>query len=163
MAKHVKSWEANDGSLHKDKVKAARRDVEMIVEKRFPTHATAQGHEVAEWLLEEREPIIMALTDYHRLAPPITAKAPAPPESTERTLICYMCGTAEDKPHSFRHVAQYIPEHVYYSDGNFYDMAGAGLGTEFYEKWREKADLFPKSREDAQALHRKGIARLGDE
>lgn len=81
MVKQVKSWEAEDGSLHRDKAAAARRDVESIVEKQFPPHSAVTGHEVTDWLLDNRERLISALTEYHRLAPPKPKAAASPPAS----------------------------------------------------------------------------------
>lgn len=83
MATEVKSWRANDGSLHDDKVAAAQRDVELLVtEIMWPG---ADVEHISEKLIENREHVIRVLTEYHRLAPPNALKEEAPSESSERT------------------------------------------------------------------------------
>jgi hypothetical protein len=85
MATEVKSWRANDGSLHDDKVAAAQRDVELLVtEIMWPG---ADVEHISEKLIDNREHVIRVLTEYHRLAPPNVSKGEAPSESGEGPVV----------------------------------------------------------------------------
>lgn len=56
--------------------------------------------------------------------------------------------------------APILPNGVYFSieHSNFYDAySGRGLGTEFYEKWRERRSLFPTSAAEALGLSNLGM------
>jgi hypothetical protein len=85
MATEVKSWRANDGSLHDDKVAAAQHDVELLVKEIMWPGADVEH--ISEKLIENREHVIRVLTEYHRLSPPIAVKAEAPSESGEGPTV----------------------------------------------------------------------------
>jgi hypothetical protein len=85
MATEVKSWRANDGSLHDDKVAAAQRDVELLVASIM--WAGADVDHISEKLIENREHVIRVLTEYHRLAPPNAVKGEASSESGEGPVV----------------------------------------------------------------------------
>lgn len=85
MATEVKSWRANDGSLHEDKVAAAQRDVELLVESIMWDGADIEH--ISEKLIENRERVIRVLTDYHRLSPPTASKAEAASETDDGPVV----------------------------------------------------------------------------
>lgn len=85
MANEVKSWEAGDGSLHKDKTAAAQRDVELLVAEIM--WAGADVEHISEKLIENREHVIRVLTEYHRLAPPMPSKGETRPEGGEGPVV----------------------------------------------------------------------------
>jgi hypothetical protein len=85
MATEVKSWRANDGSLHEDKVAAAQRDVELVVREIMWDGADIEH--ISEKLIDNREHVIRVLTEYHRLSPPSNSKGEASSESSEGPVV----------------------------------------------------------------------------
>lgn len=85
MAHKVQAYEASDGTLHRDKKAATRRDVELMVLKLFGEEHAYRAAEIAEKLIEEREQVIVTLSEYHRHAPAKRVKTKAPSEDAEGT------------------------------------------------------------------------------
>jgi hypothetical protein len=130
MATEVKSWRANDGSLHDDKVVAAQRDVELLVtEIMWPG---ADVEHISEKLIENREHVIRVLTEYHRLAPPTAPRGEASAESSEGPVV-------EESD---------IPPMVYWDaeNSNFYGATSRrGQGQIFFDQWYPRRAEFPQS------------------
>ena len=143
MAKQVKAFEANDGSLHKDKVQAAERDVRIVMEKIFQDELSPRSVDgVTKSAIEHREDLIRVLSDYHRVAPP-PPKASASQEKQKGPVskIKVMGSPGE--------VIEIPPG--YWFDGTvFRETIHDGESTiTFYDEWYSTRFLFPHYKEDA--------------
>jgi hypothetical protein len=73
MAIEVKSWKANDGSLHENECAAATRDVELIVEQSPLQENTPFARKLVEWLTGNAALIRETLEAHERACPKAVA------------------------------------------------------------------------------------------
>jgi hypothetical protein len=79
MAKEVRSWEANDGSLHKSECEAAARDLEIIIAGSPCAENSPYAKTMFGWLKREARDIAAALIAYADACPvEATAEDTAP-------------------------------------------------------------------------------------
>jgi len=101
MAKETRSWEANDGSLHKTECDAAKRDLEILIAASPCAENAPYAKKLLTWLTSNPAAIASALSEYHMACPKAEAVA------AERRC-CSQCGRLEGEPHDFRHIAKYV-------------------------------------------------------
>lgn len=77
MATEVRSWKANDGSLHENECAAATRDVELIVERSPLAENTPFARKLVDWLTGNAALIRETLEAHERACPKAVAAAPA--------------------------------------------------------------------------------------
>lgn len=99
MATQVQSWRAEDGSLHHDERSAVDRDIRVAVGKLFPAPVTDQTFDdMVREIIAHREPLMKALSAYHRLHPQASAPEKAPPPAAEKGPMNSGEGTQEGVP-----------------------------------------------------------------
>ena|SRR5690349_11196290 len=169
MPKEVTAFRAEDGSLHEDKCAAATRDVELMVQASPLAENAPFARDLVVWLTRNSK-MIREKLEAHAEACPIAPQEQASPQEPEGThssisqgtLICSQCGTPEGEPHPFRHISKYIPAGVYYSheQSNFYASGtNAGMGEDFYQEWKDREAIFPRTADAAYTLATKPAAR----
>jgi hypothetical protein len=164
MATEVKSWKANDGSLHENECAAATRDVELMVECSPLAENTPFARKLVDWLTANAGEIRTTLEAHERACPKAVAAAePAEEAPVLRALICHQCGTVQGDKHNFRHIAHYIPAGIYFchEHANFYDVENRGMGQDFAAQWLDQQRHFPTTAEAAIALIAKPENRHG--
>lgn len=81
MAKETKSWEANDGSLHKTACEAAKCDLELLVKASPCAENAPYAKILLEWLMRQSAEIVVALNEYDCACPRKTPTEQAPLDS----------------------------------------------------------------------------------
>lgn len=163
MATEVKSWRANDGSLHENECSAATRDVELIVEQSPLNENAPFARKLVEWMTGNAKLIRDTLEAHERACPKAVAAAEPAADDSPRAMICAQCGTPEGEKHNFRHIAHYIPAGVYFchEHANFYDAENRGMGQDFAAQWLDQQGRFPTTAEAAIAFIAKPENRHG--
>lgn len=80
MAKEVRSWEANDGSLHKTECEAAACDLQNIINASPCAENSPYAKKTFDWLKREAREIAAALIAYADACPVETVAAEPAPE-----------------------------------------------------------------------------------
>lgn len=87
MATEVKSWKANDGSLHDTECDAVRRDLQLLIADSPCAENSPYAKIMLEWMIRQPEEIAAALTAYAEACPkPAYEATPMAADNVARTV-----------------------------------------------------------------------------
>lgn len=79
MAKETRSWEANDGSLHKTECDAARRDLQLLIADSPCAENSPYAKIMLDWMTRNPREIAKTLIEYADACPEnLNEEAPLP-------------------------------------------------------------------------------------